>query len=314
MNALSPVTEKELERRERTGGSFEVRVPFKVRLGFVVVPVTLEGEKFELIFDTGGGNGVLLTAGAAKRLARTKAKRIGQAMVRGASGSEVTTQFKASTMKIGALTLGSIPVDTVSDKPGLGDGIIGSPAFDQYAMTIDFKARELILRRGKNARAPKPAPGNFVVAQTFRYRGGKILLPLRAENDEKLWSIVDSGSSVDMYSLRLATALSADMPKDQVVESTQPIAVGVGTTESNVRYRMFPKKMTLAFGHEGDNGMFFQPTSVGLSILDQQVSPALGIEIGFLMGIPSLRLYDRVTIDYPRRLLTLERPLPSGGS
>jgi hypothetical protein len=312
LTAIAPVPEKELRRRERAGESFEVRIPFKMRMGFVVVPVHLDGAGFELIFDSGGGNGVLLTATAAKRLQKTKARRVGQALVRGASGSEVTTQYKAGTMKLGGLTLGAVPVDTVSDKPGLGDGILGGPAFDDYAVTIDFAMKELILRRGRTARAPKPAPGNYVVAQNFRYRGGKVLLPLRAENGEKIWSIVDSGSSVDMYSLRLATLLSADLPKDRVVESTQPIAVGVGTTETSVRFRTFPKQMTLAYGHEGNNGTFYQPASVGLSILDTQISPAMGIEIGFLLGMPALRLYERVTFDYPRRLLTLETKLPEG--
>jgi Flp pilus assembly protein TadD len=311
--AVGPIPEKELKRRERAGETFEARVPFKMRMGFVVVPVVLDGASFELIFDTGGGNGVLLTATAAKRLQKAKTKRVGEARVRGASGSEATTQYKAGTMKMGSLTLGAVPVDTVGDKPGLGDGILGGPAFDDYAVTIDFTKKELILRRGRNARAPKPTSGNYVVAQTFRYRGGKILLPLRAEGEQKIWSIVDSGSSVDMYSLRLATQLSADIPKENVVEATQAIAVGVGTTETSVRYRTFAKRMTLAYGHTGNNGTFFQPTSVGLSILDTQVSPAMGIEIGFLMGMPSIRLYDRITIDYPRRLLTLETKLPENG-
>ena len=45
----------------------------------------------------------------------------------------------------------------------------------------------------------------------------------------------------------------------------------------------------------------------GISMLDKRISPSTNFELGSLLGISFLMTAERITIDYPHRLLTLER-------
>jgi tetratricopeptide (TPR) repeat protein len=303
-SALQPVPEAKLRQRERTGGSLTVRIPFEYRLGFVVLPVAIDGVTFRLVFDTGAIRSILLMGDAAKRLKSTEVSRN---IVRGANGAETSVQYRAKRLTLGnqKLSLGPVPVDTVGPKFGLGDGVIGGAVFQDWAVTLDFKKKEMVLSRGKQARAPAPAKGNHAISQPFRYKAGKILVPLRV-GTEPLWGLLDTGASVDALSLRLAKRLSDPLPRNQVLMGKRALASGIGEQAPEVEYCVFQKPLTVLFDHIANKGAFVHPYTMGLSILDTQVSPVMGMEIGFLMGMPTLRLYDRVTFDYPRRLLTVE--------
>lgn len=307
-STLAPVSEAELRKRERSGGDFETRIPFEYRLGFVVLTVRIDNAPFKLIFDTGGARSILLVGDAVKRL---NAQRLGGGILRGASGSEAATQFKAARLTVGDLTLGPVPVDGVGPKPGLGDGIIGGAVFEDWCVTVDFPKKELVLRRGTKARAPEADDGNYAVSQEFRYRGGKIFLPLRV-GEEPIWGILDTGSSLDMLSVRQAERSAEGIEGDKITRGQKALTAGIGDSAPEVRYVILQKRMTLRYGQNGDNGSFFQPVTVGLSVLDEQVSPVIGTEISFLMGMPTLRLYQRVTFDYPRRVVTFEAKHPEG--
>jgi tetratricopeptide (TPR) repeat protein len=308
-SALLPVPEQQLRERERSGGSLTVRIPFEYRLGFVVLPVTIDGVPFRLVFDTGAIRSVLLMGDAAKRL---KAREVSRNIVRGASGAETSVQYRANSLTLGKelLRLGPVPVDTVGPKFGLGDGVIGGAVFQDWAVTLDFKNKEMVLRRGKQARAPIPVKGNYAIAQPFRYKAGKILVPLRV-GAEPLWGLVDTGASVDTLSLRLAKRLSEALPRNEVTLGKRALASGIGDQDPELEYCIIRKPLTLHYDHAANNGSLVHSYTMGLSVLDTRVSPVMGMEIGFLMGMPSLRFYERVTFDYPRRLLTLEAKIPA---
>lgn len=301
-SALLPVPEEKLRERERSGGSLTVRIPFEYRLGFVVLPVSIDGVTFRLVFDTGAIRSVLLMGDATKRL---KSPEVSRNIVRGANGAETSVQYRGKHLTLGndKLSLGPVLVDTVGPKFGLGDGVIGGAVFQDWTVTLDFQTKEMILSRGKQA--PKPQRGTYAITQPFRYKAGKILVPLRV-GEEPLWGLLDTGASVDALSLRLAKRFSADLPRNQVMFGKRSLASGIGENAPDVEYCYFQKRLTVFYDHAANRGSFIQPYTMGLSLLDSQISPVMGMEIGFLMGMPTLRIYDRVTFDYPRRLLTLE--------
>ncbi len=306
-STLLPVPEEKLRQQERSGKSLTVRIPFEYRFGFVVLSVAIDGVPFRLVFDTGAIRSVLLMGDAAKRL---KSREVSRNIVRGANGAETSVQYRAKRLTLGneQLSIGPVPIDTVGPKFGLSDGVIGGAVFQDWVVTLDFAKKVMILRRGGSGETDV-AKGNYTISQSFRYKAGKILVPLRV-GDEPIWGLLDTGASVDTLSLRLAKRLSASLPRNQVTTGKRSLTAGIGDQAPDVEYCIFSKPLTVYYDHLENNGSFVYPTTMGLSLLDVQISPVMGMEIGILMGMPGLRNYERVTFDYPHRILTFEAKIP----
>ena len=118
--------------------------------------------------------------------------------------------------------------------------------------------------------------------------------------------MLDTGDATTILSLELATAQLKDVPKDQVHRAT--IRPQRGTAIGNSA----PQEEYIASRNESQVLLGTNPTTIvpmptiGVSILDRQVSPDFGFEIRMLLGMSSLTYARRVTFDYPRRLFTFE--------
>lgn len=315
-HASAPVSETDLKQAD-TGDKpiTTFTSPFETSGNYVIMPARIDGQLVRLLFDTGGGFSIALYKKAASRL---KLEAMGKSFVRGVNGREASVQAKANTMQVGNETFRAIPIDMLNSNNGDEDGIFGVSNFDQYAVTIDFKSREISLARGKNAVAPPTKEGNKSYQVPFHLMSGDILLPIQVEG-ESLWALLDTGADAEMIlSLDVARSIAARRNANSFLERRMDAQVGLGNTVKQQNLLIFkdPVQISIPTNTTNDtnhisipDGMAYKTKiglAVGADLVDTQVSPSMMFQIGGILGIEFLRKATRVTIDYPHRLLTLE--------
>lgn len=294
---------KSADRGETPPVAFTVPIQ---RVGdYLGVSVLLQGQRLQLLYDTGGGSDLTLNQAAADRLKLTS---LGRTNVYGVSGKEGARLYKADTLRMGSETFRSIPIEAVGDGVPSFDGILGGSAFDHYAVTIDFKQNTLTLARG--GEAPPPLAGDRLITVPFHYVDGDMVIPVTLDGRSG-WAVVDTGSeNYVLLSLHLARKIAASRRKDRSREAAIGGKMGIGATVTNQTMLAFADPVSLRI--DGTSGAPLNARidpAVGAAPLDTQVSPATDFELDGLIGVPFLSTARRVTFDYPHRRLTLEFPI-----
>lgn len=268
---------------------------------YAVFPATINGGSLRLLFDTGGGSGVLLSRDAARRL---HLPVLAHSTVYGAHGHEKADVLRAETLGLGGQTLHSPEVLAVGAAPASTDGILSGSVLGDSVLTLDFEQRKATLTQGAG-QAPAPLPGDHAVTlpwHTYRHH-----LFLRVSvNAVPLWAMLDTGDYQTILSLAFASAQLKGVPKDEVHRASVRAGRGsaIGNTAPKEEYVASRAESQISLG--ADPPAFIPFPTVGVSVLDRQVSPDFDFEIPMLLGMSSLTYARRVTFDYRRRSFTFE--------
>jgi len=274
-------------------------VPFDLASGWVVVPVTIDGQTFHMVFDSGAA-GIVLSKGSAARL---KLPVLGHEAQLGVQGQETFNCLRAGKMTVGGFTFDTIPILASESTSGFGDGILGAGALDRYVISIDYESKTLTL----SDKTPDPA-ASAVQAQTltvpFHYLTGLIIVPARvgkqpSASDRRVWGVLDTGSEYSLLSLRMARIQAAGLPKSDVAEQTVTQKVGVGESSRGIKFIALRQPLYLGTGSTKRQVGGIFPITLGASPLDQILSPGLGLQVDALLGEPFATLCRKITIDYP---------------
>lgn len=306
--ALEPISEAQYQEADQgTRADFTVTLPIERAHGYVIVPVQLEGKKLRLLLDTGGGSDITLNQSTVEAL---KLQKLADSEVVGVSGKEPAKLYLGKRLTLGGQSFGPIPIVGVKSAVGPFDGIMGVSPFDHDVVTIDLQHNRLTLSRGKTAMAPPAAPGNRLLVVPFHYFESNVLIPLSMGN-QPTWSLVDTGfDGYSTLSLRLARQIAAGRRKGTYAETDIDGKFGIGADETKQRALGFVDPVPLKIaGSPASGGDLIVPMkdAFGISMLDKRISPSTNFELGSLLGISFLMTAERITIDYPHRLLTLER-------
>ena len=270
---------------------------------YAVFPVSVDGQKFRLLFDTGAGD-LLLTSGAARRL---KLPALAHSFMHGVNGRQKTDVLKAGMMALGGLQYRSIRIRVMNFAPAASDGILGGAALDDCVITLDYGTATATLNPAKTAQAPPPLPGDQSLALPFRIYEDHLFVPVWV-NGRSAWAMLDTGAESTPLSLRFAKEQLKDVPKDEYRTGSFRERVGVGDTDRRIEYAYSRDQSTITLSRQPPVSV--QTDTIGESTLDREVSPDYDFEIGLLFGASSLTYARRVTFDYPRRLLTFEYKIP----
>lgn len=268
----------------------------------VLVSVGINGKPFHLLFDT-GADGILLSRKAARRLGLADKA---QTYVSGFQGRASAGLQRADTLSLGSVTLHAIPL-TVADVAGSqGDGLFGGTILKDYAVTLDFADNTMTIARGPGA-GHLAMPNTTTASAPLHLFDSHLFVSAHAEK-RRVWAMLDTGADTDVFSLGLTQDLSASVPREDWREGTYDGRVGIGGSAMRFDYCLTPKKVQIAFDGSSPPATLTQDGLIGQSSVDHQISPAFDFEIGVILGVPLLSQHNRVTIDYPHRLLTLEDP------
>ncbi len=282
--------------------SEKTATPTAIKVDFVgdyaAFPVSIQGKPFHLLFDTGGGNEVTLNAGAARRLGLPV---LAHSYIRGVAGKENSEIYKAASMTLGNFSYRSIAINTMSGSPREMDGILGGNILNDSVVTLDYENRTAFLAQDYSASAPLPLPGDRCITLPFRTYHGDLYISVLL-NTIPLWALLDSGDEVTLLSLRLAREQLKNSPKSETHSGTTHTRHGIGSNPTQFIASRDTSEITLSTNPPVAIPM---PT-IGVSDLDDEVSPGSDFEVGMLLGVSSLTYARRLTFDYPRRLLTFE--------
>ena len=281
----------------------------------VIIPLSINGVRLHLLFDTGAGHGINIAGPAAERL---NLRTLYKSYARGVSGKEETLVARADEMKIGTQVFKNIPVHTMrnSISPDF-DGLIGGAVFEDYAVTIDYETDNMILTRGKTASAPKPQEGNHITTVAFHNIEGYIFVPLKLEDREEAeWGLLDTGCQpVGVLAYSTAHDLAKKRLDDEKLTIHVDKRIGVGTSNTGFDAILFEFPIDLGLVNNGGTPYFMQMDPIyGATMIDTQVNHNFDFHLSVIVGIPYLAEAKRVTFDYPHHLLTMEFGPKNGSS
>ncbi|WP_309714108.1 retropepsin-like aspartic protease [Armatimonas sp.] len=303
-----------------------LRLPFSRQKAMVFITVAVNGKDFKLLFDTGASDNLALNPDAIQKI---KPSYLGEMPLQGVTGTEVTRDFVADSVRIGKLNFGWLPLTEVrkdpKDFPYRYDGLFGAGLLSRYSVTLDFGRNELVLRRSeKNGSLASLPPLRKAAGPVTTYSlplhisQGRVLthLELLAPHHKTdaapalscpLWAEIDTGSSITLISQRIAKALAYSLPKESVHSKTTEFLGGIGTSQTKMEITAVARPLQLSSPEGLGHSMDF---AVGASPLDRVLSPHSGFERGAILGMPFLQQYRRVTFDYPNKQLILETDVP----
>jgi predicted aspartyl protease len=277
---------------------------------FVIVPIEINGRHLRLLFDSGAGDSISLMHGIAGRLGVAP---LATSVARGVNGKETSKLYKADTVQVGDYALASVPVAGSDD--GLGDleGLLGGAFFKEFAVTLDFTENTMTLARGKQAAAPAPREGMRAMSIPFRLVDGYIYVPTEIAG-RKTWCLLDTGASSTLVSFDLAKQIASERGTETWQKGTVDgrLFGGIGNTVSKIDVLIFGVSVPLGLMKDGHAPFHVEASPMlAASSMDSEVSRASNFQFGALVGIDYLIAANRVTIDYPHRVLTME--FPTGG-
>jgi predicted aspartyl protease len=177
-----------------------------------------------------------------------------------------------------------------------GDGLLGLDILRDNRLTIDFRHGTALTIAPSSRRQPAPAshgdPDTIVV--TARSRMGELIVTNADLDDIPVAVIIDTGSQDSIGNPALATMLLHYGTRDSA-----HVALGPATLHS-VTGRTLPADYALISKlHIGGVAIDNVPMAFGDVATFRQFN--LVRRPAILMGMQTLRLFARVTIDFPRR-------------
>ncbi len=299
--AVAPRSEGDLRRAD--GPPFTVMVPLSVGPdGLLRVSIGIAGHAARPILDTGGGPGVVLSRRASRGIPLSGSLPVS---LSGVQGKEDATEGIARSMTLGGLTLGGIDTVARKDDAGLDNSTLGTQAFERYRVMLDLAQKTLTLARGA---LPSGAPaGGEALSIPFRDQGGAILVPVHTLG-RAFWAQLDSGSDANSLSLSAARLAAAKLPATESFSRVTSRKIGTGDSHRAFTLMGLKVPVPIALNTVREGLDFSTASMIGGSDIDNQVSPALRTPLGALLGMPFLRQFQRVIIDYPHHMLTLQYP------
>ncbi len=273
----------------------------------IFLPLTINGVRLRLLFDTGAGRGIHICGEAVERL---HLPTIYKSYAYGVSGKEEIKICRAEEMKIGGQAFRNVKLATSPNGIGMPvDGLIGGAVFEQYAVTIDYENNNLILSRGKTAAAPKPEEGDYITTVPFHNIGGDIVVPMKLEDrTEAEWGILDTGAGgMGVLSFIEAKGIANKRHNDETVTVHINKRMGIGTSATGFDAVAFEFPVDLGLVHNSGTPYFMELQPIlGATLMDAQVNRVSDFHYSALIGISYVAQAKRVTFDYPHHLMTLE--------
>lgn len=254
------------------------------------IPVSLGGRgPYAFTVDTGADHSVI-----SRELAATlNLETLGQARVHGVSGSELVPLMAAGQMGVGGRKLDGLKLAALNGSDLGASGMVGLDCLAGQRVVLDFIKKTMTVERSRGFHFD---PDAIVVHAKPRF--GQLVLVDSTLKRQPIYVIVDSGAQNTIANSALRRLVEARRAKDGALAVT--ILSVTGQTALGQRDEM--PELTLG-------RVTLRRVPVIYSDLHTFARFGLADQPAMLLGVDTLRAFDRVSIDFGRREVSFGLPV-----
>ena len=261
----------------------------------MTVPVMVNGQgPFSFVIDTGADRTVI-SRELAERLALRKA---GNVRLHAMGGSGRVDVVKVDHLQISPRVSRRLEAAALPRQYIGADGLLGLDSLKGQRIIMDFRAGTMTLEPATQ-RERDVDPASDVIVVTARSRLGQLVMVDADANGQKVWVVVDTGAQNSVGNLRLKRLMLARDPRT----TTRPIEmIDVLGQRTPAGYTIV-NRLRIGGVLMGNAAIAFADAHP-FRLFDLHNKPSM------LMGMESLKSFDRVSVDFMARKITFL--LPSG--
>jgi predicted aspartyl protease len=252
----------------------------------LTVPVMINGQgPFQFVIDTGADRTVISTQ-LADRLDLVPA---GKARLHAMGGSRDVRIVNVSTLQVSTKVLRDVTAAALPAENLGADGLLGVDSLKGQRVVIDFDSKTMKVVPSTEAEDPAPADTSLIVV-TARTRLGQLVMVDADANGQKIWVVVDTGAQNSVANSRLRTLLMRRAPKTEIKPITMVDVLGKITPADYV----IVNKLRIG-------GVALGNAAVAFADVHTFRLFALSRKPSMLLGVETLRIFRRVSIDFASR-------------
>jgi predicted aspartyl protease len=263
----------------------------------MTVPVMINGKgPFQFVIDTGADRTVISSELAAK-LGLPEGKK---ARLHSMGGTAMVNMVKIKTVQVATNTVRNMDAAALSFANLGADGLLGIDSLQGLRLTLDFRTKTMTAEPATAPITPSSEDNGGVIVVTARTRLGQLVMVDADANGEKIWVVVDTGAQNSIGNKTLRRTLI----RNERVPTPKPITmVDVIGRETIADYTVV-QSLRIGGVKMGNAAIAFSDAHP-FRLFGLLRRPAM------LLGMESLRSFQRVTIDFTTRKITFV--LPSKG-
>lgn len=257
----------------------------------LTVPVTVRNYgPFRFLVDTGAQRTVL----SEMVTARLGVAGTEQAHVVGVAGTRKVDVVDVDQLSMGrrSWTGKQLPVLLASDVGA--DGIVGLDGLQGQRVLLDFRRNEVTLVDSASRNADRQ---DFEIIVEAKRRHGELIMTNAEIDGVRVDVVIDTGSDISVGNRALQKALSHWVPQARTELQ--------GVTGQSIPADIFTARKFTIDGFKVANMPIAYADSPTFGQLDLDRRPAL------LLGMPTLRLFDRIAIDFAGKRVLFDMPSSS---
>ncbi len=252
------------------------------------VAVSINGQPWHFLIDTASTHSVI-ASDVAEHLHLPHA---GEVRVQNIGGMDKTPSVTIPELIFSGLVAHDIRAPSLAHSNLGGDGLIGLDMLKGRRMVIDFRhdAQLTISESTRQAEAPKTVdePGTIVV--TAKSRFGQLIVTDAEIEGTPVAVIIDTGSQDSIGNAPLRNLVSGRIAHSEI----RPVVL------VSVTGRTLPADFT-QIGHVRVGGVDIANLPVAFANAATFKQFGLAKKPAILLGMDTLRLFEKVTIDFPKR-------------
>lgn len=259
----------------------------------MTVPVTVNGQgPFQFVIDTGADRTVI-SKELAEQLALPKS---GTAKLHAMGGSAQVNMVKIDRIQVSNKITRKVKAAALPRKYIGADGLIGIDSLKGQRIVMDFQAGTMTLQASDTPEDDLP-DGVDVIVVTARTRLGQLVLADADANGQKVWVIVDTGAQNSVGNNRLRRLMVERNPSTMV----KPIQMIDVLGKSTPADYTVVSRLRIGGVMLGNAALAFADAHP-FKLFELEKKPSM------LLGMESLRAFQRVSVDFASRKIKFLMP------
>lgn len=262
----------------------------------MTVPVLINGQgPFQFVIDTGADRTVI-SAELAERLAL---KEDGRATLHAMGGKGEVRIVKAASVQVSTNIARNVRAAALPRRNLGADGLLGIDSLKGQRIVMDFVRHTMRVEPSAVPEEAIPADGEVIIV-TARTRLGQLVMVDADANGQKIWVVVDTGAQNSVANSKLRTLLT----RRNRIGEIKPIAmIDVLGRRTAADYTLV-NALRIGGVRLGNAAVAFADVHP-FKLFDLHKKPSM------LLGVESLRAFQRVSVDFSTRKVKFLMPEPS---